>query len=186
MIRRPLILLLALGLMACGSTPPAIHYYSLTQGAGTTASGGVPQHELRFAPLVLSDQIDSINLVYELQGQELQFAERHRWAGTLDNQLEQLTQEGLSARLPGWVVREEGGEGNRLAIRIQQFGGRFDGKAVVSGRWRLTAPDGKVLLERPFREERTLPADGYNALVGELSLGWGKVLDGIAHEVARH
>lgn len=180
-----LILAISLGVAACGTTPPSIRYYRLDAGVAVPQGASQPlQHELQLAPLRLASQLDSTNLVFELPGQELQFAEYHRWAGTLDDQLEQLTRDGLSARLPGWVMRDESG-GDRLEIRVQQFGGRHDGHAVLSGRWRLLGADGKVKLDRLFHDARPLPADGYSALVGELSLGWGELLDQISREVAR-
>ncbi len=37
----------------------------------------------------------------------------------------------------------------------------------------------------PFRQERVLPADGYNALVNELGQGWQQLLDQIATEVRK-
>ncbi|MBZ6074177.1 PqiC family protein [Aeromonas schubertii] len=185
MTRRMTILLLALGLGACSANVPTVHYYSLGLPQGKALSTA-PRHELRLAPLSISEQVDSVSLVYELEGHELTFTERHRWAGTLDDQLEQLTLSGLSSRLPGWALRESGGSGNRLAIRLQQFAGRHDGMAVLSGRWSLEAADGRVLLDRPFSQVRPLPADGYNALVGELAKGWNQLLDEIASEVVRY
>ncbi|MEW7865904.1 PqiC family protein [Aeromonas diversa] len=185
MIRCVTILMLALGLGACASTAPTVHYYSLGLPQAQTLPARAPEHELRLAPLSISGQIDSVSLVYELEGHELTFTERHRWAGTLDDQLEQLTISGLSSRLPGWALRDNGGKGNRLSIRLQQFAGRHDGMAVLAGRWRLEGEDGRVLLERPFSQVRPLPADGYNALVGELAKGWNQLLDEIAAEVIR-
>lgn len=185
MKRRVLVPLIALALGACSATTPAIHFYSLSQGSSSHVNNSVvPQRELQLAPLTLSDQIDSVNLVYELPGHELQLAEQNRWAGTLDNQLEQLTLEGLSARLPGWVIREEGGKGPRLSLRVQQFAGRYDGKALVTVRWRLIGEDGKVLLDKLFQSERPLPTDGYNALVGELASSWSALLDDVAKGVS--
>ena len=75
------------------------------QPAGVMAQ---PQHQLVLRPVALSGQLDRMSLVYQLEGNELHFAEYHRWAGSLDAQLNQLTLSGLSSRLPGWVVRQDG------------------------------------------------------------------------------
>ncbi|MFQ2189990.1 PqiC family protein [Aeromonas jandaei] len=183
------ILTLALtGLLAgCSGTQPALHYYSLAADSQQPAAAPVtPQHQLVLRPIALAGQLDRISLVYQLEGQELHFTEYHRWAGSLDDQLNQLTLNGLSSRLPGWVVRQDGGrKGPVLTILVERFQGRHDGRAVLSGRWRLLAEDGSVLREAPFNQVRVLPADGYNALVSELGLGWQQLLDQIADEVRK-
>ncbi|MGY4026725.1 PqiC family protein [Aeromonas rivuli] len=175
------------GLLAGCSSAPALHYYSLdADGTPQAAPVSRPQHQLVLRPVQLSDQLDNVSLVYQLEGKELLFTEYQRWAGSLDGQLNQLTQNGLSARLPGWVVRQDGArQGPVLNISVQRFQGRFDGRAVLSGRWRLLAEDGRVLQDNPFHMERVLPADGYGALVGELGMGWQQLLDQIAAELRK-
>ncbi|WP_042013613.1 PqiC family protein [Aeromonas fluvialis] len=181
--------ILTLGLLAllagCSSTQPSLHYYSLNgDSQPPLATPAQPQHQLVLRPVRLASQLDRISLVYQLEGQELHFTEHHRWAGSLNDQLNQLTLNGLSTRLPGWVVRQDGArKGPQLSISVERFQGRHDGSAVLSGRWRLLAEDGTVLRDAPFRQERVLPADGYNALVRELGQGWQQLLDQIATEV---
>lgn len=175
-----------LGLLAgCSSAPTALHYYSLDaeipQSNGVTAQ---PQHQLVLRPVALSGQLDRMSLVYQLEGKELHFAEYHRWAGSLDAQLNQLTLNGLSSRLPGWVIRQDGArKGPVLTISVERFQGRHDGRALLSGRWRLLTEEGVVLRDVPFQQERVLPADGYGALVDELGQGWQQLLDQIAADV---
>ncbi|MGE6106825.1 PqiC family protein [Aeromonas sobria] len=175
------------GLLAGCSSAPALHYYSLdADGSAQAAPISRPQHQLVLHPVILSDELDASKLVYQMEGKELYFTEYQRWAGSLDGQLNQLTQNGLSARLPGWVVRQDGArQGPVLTIRVQRFQGRFDGRAVLSGRWRLLAEDGRVLQDTPFHLERVLPSDGYGTLVSELGLGWQQLLDQIAAELRK-
>ncbi|MCH7370179.1 MULTISPECIES: PqiC family protein [Aeromonas] len=187
-MKKRMMTLAMLGLLAaCSSAPTSLHYYSLDTGsqpAGATVAQ--PQHQLVLRPITLSGQLDRMSLVYQLAGNELHFAEYHRWAGSLDAQLNQLTLNGLSSRLPGWVVRQDGArKGPVLSISVERFQGREDGRALLSGRWRLLTEEGTVLRDVPFQQERVLPADGYGVLVDELGQGWQQLLDQIATEVRK-
>lgn len=187
-MKKPMMALALLGLLAgCGSAPASLHYYSLDADSQPAPTMAVqPQHQLVLRPVTLSGQLDRISLVYQLEGRELHFAEYHRWAGSLDGQLNQLTLNGLSSRLPGWVVRQDDTrKGPVLAISVERFQGRHDGRAILSGRWRLLTEEGVVLRDVPFQQVRTLPADGYGSLVDELGQGWQQLLDQIATEVRK-
>lgn len=185
MRKTALMIALLANLSGCASTTPALHYYSLSAPEASMAPAQIPQQQLRLRPVELASQLDRISLVYQLAGQELHFTEYHRWAGALDDQLNQLTLNGLSARLPGWVVRQDDArQGPQLTISLDRFQGRHDGRAVVSGRWRLLSEQGQVLRDVPFNQVRTVPADGYNPLVAELSASWQQLLDEIAKQVA--
>lgn len=185
-MKKRMMTLALLGLLTgCSSAPTALHYYSLDaeipQSNSVTAQ---PRHQLVLRPVALSGQLDRMSLVYQLEGKELHFAEYHRWAGSLDAQLNQLTLNGLSSRLPGWVVRQDGArKGPVLTISVERFQGRHDGRALLSGRWRLLTEEGVVLRDVPFQQERVLPADGYGVLVDELGQGWQLLLDQIAADV---
>ncbi|WP_447502328.1 PqiC family protein [Aeromonas caviae] len=185
-MKKRMLTLALLGLLAgCGSAPTTLHYYSLdADTAPSSVTTAQPQHQLVLRPVALSGQLDRMSLVYQLEGKELHFAEYHRWAGSLDAQLNQLTLNGLSSRLPGWVVRQDGArKGPVLSISVERFQGRHDGRALLSGRWRLLTEEGVVLIDVPFQQERVLPADGYGALVNELGQGWQLLLDQIAADV---
>ncbi|MGL4468677.1 MAG: PqiC family protein [Aeromonas hydrophila] len=187
-MKKQMMVLALLGLLAgCSSAPTQLHYYSLDAEAQQPATVvAQPQHQLVLKPVSLSGQLDRMSLVYQLEGKELHFAEYHRWAGSLDAQLDQLTLNGLSSRLPGWVVRQDGArKGPVLTIAVERFQGRHDGRAVLSGRWRLLTEEGTVLRDVPFQQVRVLPADGYGTLVSELGAGWQQLLDQIAAEVRK-
>ncbi|MBP4040040.1 MULTISPECIES: PqiC family protein [Aeromonas] len=185
-MKKRMVTLALLGLLAgCSAAPETLHYYSLdAQSLHPQGVMAQPQHQLVLRPVVLSGQLDRMSLVYQLEGNELHFAEYHRWAGSLDAQLNQLTLNGLSSRLPGWVVRQDGArKGPVLSITVERFQGRQDGRALLSGRWRLLTEEGVVLRDVPFQQERVLPADGYGTLVDELGQGWQLLLDQIAADV---
>ena len=185
-MKKRMMSLALLGLLAgCSTAPETLHYYSLdAQSPHPQGVMAQPQHQLVLRPVVLSGQLDRMSLVYQLEGNELHFTEYHRWAGSLDAQLNQLTLNGLSSRLPGWVVRQDGArKGPVLSITVERFQGRQDGRALLSGRWRLLTEEGVVLRDVPFQQERVLPADGYGTLVDELGQGWQLLLDQIAADV---
>ncbi|MNP54904.1 hypothetical protein D3C76_1495030 [compost metagenome] len=82
------------------------------------------------------------------------------------------------------MIRQDGArKGPVLTISVERFQGRHDGRALLSGRWRLLTEEGVVLRDVPFQQERVLPADGYGALVDELGQGWQQLLDQIAADV---
>jgi len=163
-MKKRMMTLALLGLLAgCGSAPTTLHYYSLdADTAPSSVTTAQPQHQLVLRPVALSGQLDRMSLVYQLEG----------------------TLNGLSSRLPGWVVRQDGArKGPVLSISVERFQGRHDGRALLSGRWRLLTEEGVVLRDVPFQQERVLPADGYGALVNELGQGWQLLLDQIAADV---
>ncbi|MGY3858117.1 PqiC family protein [Aeromonas intestinalis] len=187
-MKKRMMTLALLGLLAgCSSAPASLHYYSLDTGSQPAPLMATkPQHQLVLRPVALAGQLDRVSLVYQLEGNELHFAEYHRWAGSLDAQLNQLALSGLSSRLPSWVVRQDGArKGPVLSISVERFQGRHDGRALLSGRWRLLTEDGVVLRDVPFQQARVLPADGYGTLVDELGQGWQQLLDQIATEVRK-
>ena len=116
-MKKEILTLALLGLLAGCSSQPSLHYYSLDADSQQPVTAPTqPQHQLVLRPVVLASQLDRISLVYQLEGQELHFTEYHRWAGSLDDQLNQVTMNGLSARLPGWVVRQDGARHVALAL----------------------------------------------------------------------
>ena len=154
-MKKRMLTLALLGLLAgCGSAPTTLHYYSLdADTAPSSVTTAQPQHQLVLRPVALSGQLDRMSLVYQLEGKELHFAEYHRWAGSLDAQLNQLTLNGLSSRLPGWVVRQDGA---RKAC-AEHLGRAFPGAA-----------------RRPRPAQRSLaPADGGGGRVERCSLPAG-------------
>ncbi|MGL4776863.1 MAG: PqiC family protein, partial [Aeromonas veronii] len=79
-MKKEILTLALLGLLAGCSSQPSLHYYSLDgDNQQPVTAPAQPQHQLVLRPVALASQLDRISLVYQLEGQELHFTEYHRW-----------------------------------------------------------------------------------------------------------
>ncbi len=177
--------LAALLLAGCAGTTSAPQRYTLPDApAGETAGPEAP-HQLLLRPPRLADYLDVDGLVMQMDDITLVEARSHQWAEALGRQLQRGLRDRLAAALPETRVQldEPGGreaQALTLGLEINRFQGRHDGLAVIGGRWRLHAPDGRLLAEDALRVETELAADGYPALVRAL----GRGLDNAAARLA--
>ncbi|MGL4206109.1 MAG: ABC-type transport auxiliary lipoprotein family protein, partial [Aeromonadaceae bacterium] len=70
------------------------------------------------------------------------------------------------------VLEGEGADADswHLAVTITAFQGRFDGQAIVAGRWILRRDE--LIYSQSFQRSIPLSEDGYPALVRALREGW--------------
>ncbi|WP_328731585.1 PqiC family protein [Vreelandella azerica] len=102
---------------------------------------------------------------------------------TLDRQLERNLRGELAQALPASrLSRANNTPGDALSIRldVDEFQGRYDGYAVVSGQWQLRDADNQLLHLGIFNQSAALSDDGYPALVRALGQAWSNVADEIA------
>ena len=174
--------LLALLLTACsGGAEPAYYALNLPTAKSVTAAQQTAGERLVVTRVTLPEYLNDMGIAYQQDDVQVVTANQARWAEALDKQLTQALVLGLSGRLSGVQVIE-GADGRpdiwRLSIEVSGFQGRFDGKAVVAGRWVLQRGD--QIHSQPFLRLIPLAEDGYPALVRALRDGWQQEIDELA------
>ena len=174
--------LLALLLTACsGGAVPAYYALNLPTAKSVTAAQQTAGERLVVTRVTLPEYLNDMGIAYQQDDVQVVTANQARWAEALDKQLTQALVMGLSGRLSGVQVIE-GADGRpdiwRLSIEVSGFQGRFDGKAVVAGRWVLQR--GEQIYSQPFLRLIPLAEDGYPALVRALRDGWQQEIDELA------
>nr|MBP8039291.1 membrane integrity-associated transporter subunit PqiC [Aeromonadaceae bacterium] len=107
-------------------------------------------------------------------------ANQARWAEALDKQLTRSLVQSLSEQLERVQVLEGPNAKSQvwhLNLEITAFQGRFDGQAVVAGRWVLQ--QGDKAYSHSFQTQVPLQEDGYPALVRALRKGWQSEIDSL-------
>lgn len=173
--------LLALLLTACsGGAEPAYYALNLPTAKSVTAEQTAGER-LVVTRVTLPEYLNDMGIAYQQNDVQVVTANQARWAEALDKQLTQALVLGLSGRLSGVQVID-GADGRpdiwRLSVEVSGFQGRFDGKAVVAGRWVLQRGD--QVHSQPFLHLIPLAEDGYPALVRALRDGWQQEIDELA------
>lgn len=178
-------------LSACATTPHQPWLYSLTTPTtGTTLPNKTPtaRAALIVNPIHVAEFLQHSGIIYKTAPNRLSVARQHRWAAPLTAQLRQYIYRGLTARLPSIAVYPNVSDAPlktwRLTVEFNSFHGRFDGKALVAGDWRLRNKNGRVIAQSSFNQAIPLAEDGYEALVAALSKGLERVTDAIASTIS--
>lgn len=172
-MRRCLRFMLPWLLVGCAAQPTP-QYYALTLPSQSTVSDPARQGPLlQVQNLTLPDYLAQAGIAYQEDDIQLTLANQARWAEPLDRQLGTLLLAQLEQDLPQVQLLgpEERGEAWRLSLFVDAFQGRFDGQAVISGRWVLQGPQEQRHAGR-FNQLEPLSEDGYPALVRALQKGW--------------
>ena len=168
-----------------GGAAPAYYALNLPADKVATASPVASGPRLVVSRVVLPEYLNEIGIAFQQDDVQVVTANQARWAEALDKQLTQALVLGLSDRLP--VVQViEGSDGRsdlwRLTVEVSAFQGRYDGKAVVAGRWLLQ--QGDKVYSQPFQRLLPLTEDGYPALVRALRDGWQQEITSMAEQLS--
>ncbi|MGJ8522782.1 hypothetical protein R84981_001473 [Carnimonas sp. R-84981] len=183
--------LLAL-LSGCGGGAVDMHYYNLPSAnqpplqKQTATQSRTP---LSVAPITLSSYLSGSGIVYQTSPVEYSEAQLNLWADDLSEQLTSQLRDSLDQRLGYAEVLPTGADtsnAQRVAIKLSQFQGRYDGKAVIKGRYQLYDASQHTLLDKPIDVSVPLKKDGYEALVSALGDAWQQVAQQIAVTLDGH
>nr|WP_298376262.1 ABC-type transport auxiliary lipoprotein family protein [uncultured Halomonas sp.] len=182
------LLLSFLSLTGCATGGASTERYTLPGGSDTKASassdmsGSASQRTLILDSLELASYLESQGIILQSDDIRVREASSHLWAESLKRQLDRGLRQRLASRLPNTRVLESGNNADALHLRVivDQFQGRYDGLAVVSGRWQLYDDSGELLTLKPFDVTQALESDGYPALVRALGRAWDQVAGDIA------
>lgn len=175
-------LVLLLGGCAADPTPA---YYALTLASDPAPAKPVSQGPVLVVERIsLPDYLNDLGIAYQQDDVQIVQANQARWAEALDRQLGRAVQEQLSRQLervqvvPGPASPPDAWH---LWLEVEGFQGRYDGRALVAGRWRLQ--QGERIYSQAFAEAVPLDEDGYPALVRALRKGWQEQVAQMAEQL---
>ena len=172
-------------LLGC-SSPSAPAYYALELPGSEPPTRQVTQGPLLVVDrVVLPEYLNDMGIAFQQDDVQVVTANQARWAEALDLQLTRSLVQSLSRQFTQLQV-VEGPNPDRqvwhLNLEVTGFQGRFDGKAVVAGRWLLQR--GEQSYSQAFQQTIPLTEDGYPALVRALRSGWQQEVATLAKEIA--
>ncbi|EKN3345108.1 membrane integrity-associated transporter subunit PqiC [Yersinia ruckeri] len=167
-----MMVVMALVLSACSSSPDKTYYQLPALGTPVAASSSTVSHQLWLEHVSVADYLAASGVVYQTNDVQYVIANNNLWASPLDQQLQQTLVTNLSSALPNWLVSAQPLDSDQavLNVTITGFHGRYDGKVVIKGVWILKYRD--KLIKQPFDLELKQNEDGYDALVRTLAQGW--------------
>lgn len=186
-------LLLCLLLTACASEP--MHYYHLA--AADTPAPSSASTPLRTTPSTerlplvievrLPDYLNTANIAYQRSEAGMALAQNNRWAEAPETAIARLLTTRLAQQMPEthWQSASTRINERAMSVRIllDQFNGRYDGRAVLAGQWQLIDTKQTVLSTQAIHLEIAQHGDGYQALVQALNQGVAQLATQIATEL---
>jgi uncharacterized protein len=180
---RVAILLLALMVVGCGSSP-ATRYYTLDPVHGTqVAFTGAP---IQLGHVELPATLDRQSIVTHAAGNRLEISEQDRWAAPLDELVRRALAENLRDRLPRGIVIAAGDPtppGTRtLVVNVQRFMPDASGKVVLDVDWTVQYA-GKFGVPRHLSMQTELDGQGGEAVADAMSRALGQLADDIVRQM---
>lgn len=172
-------------LSGCSSTP-ATHQYTLPQHALTLSQIAAPRPGVLVMPVQLAGHLQVNGIVFQTSPIEVNEARNNVWADALSNQLDRALYQALSNRLhTANLIPGDSSDAPTyyVVIQLNQFQGRYDGKAIVSGQYRVMNAERRVIRQSAFSYTEPLAQDGYSALVDALDKGVQQLADNITQQL---
>lgn len=157
-------LILAALLVACAGQPVEPRYYLLRGDVPLDNRQLVPASGYGLGAVVLAPYIDQQGLLLETADGTLRPARQHLWAepiieGARIFLLQEISHSSGKDLLP----LPAGSDAALINVRIDQFHGTSDGRAVLVAYWWVSR-DGEPTAGYKFAQARQLDASGYDAL----------------------
>jgi uncharacterized lipoprotein YmbA len=138
-MRLAAVILMALGLAACGSSPPVAFYTLDPVPPGDQPRSAYAGPPLQVGNVAVPPMLDREELVTVAGSNRVAISDRHRWAAPLSAMIRRVLTTDLRARLGAASVRSPGepvsGNSCRIALDIQQFAGEPGGSLILEGDW---------------------------------------------------
>ncbi len=174
MTRNSFVVIVLLGLMACGSNPVEDHYYSLVLAADDVIA---PVHteetraHLIVGPVQLPEYLNRRGLAIQIDSNQIQTANHHFWAEPLEEAISKVLVRDIAILASGVTVDRDAGRWTdsgdcRLRIEFDKFHATDRSRVVSSGRYWVSSSDSDVKQE--FETTQTLSADGHANAVAAL------------------
>lgn len=182
-------LIMGLLILAGCSSVPATHQYTLPEHPVTRTSvpAGAPGATL--LPVQLAGHLVVNGIVVQTSPLEVNEARNNLWADALSNQTDRAIAQALRTKLRN--VRLLPGDSADIpalyaVVNLDQFQGRYDGKAIVSGQYRLMNAERHLVSQQDFSYALPLAHDGYPALVDALDDALQQLSNAMAIDIDHH
>lgn len=175
----PAVLLIALLLSGCGTTPPSQFYLLEAMPADSAAParpGGNEGLHIGVGPVEFADYLGRSQIVTRKDGVEISLAETHRWAEPLQNNFSRVLAENLSMllatdRISLHPSRNWADIDYQVLVDVSRFDADSSGSVTLAASWSIRGKGGSGLLamrKSTFRAE-TRAAASHADIVRALS-----------------
>lgn len=175
-------------LAGCGSTP-ATHQYTLPEHAVARTLLPAAAPGVSVMPVQLSGHLLVNGIVVQTSPLEVNEARNNLWAEALSNQIDRSLAQALSATLQhARLLPGDSADAPALyaVVSLDQFQGRYDGKAIVSGQYRLMNAERRLVSQRNIAYAVPLAKNGYPALIEALDAGLQQLAGTLARDIDQH
>lgn len=187
-----LLVVVLLGLAACGSNPVEENYYSLVLAADDVSAPTGPDEEsaqLIVGPVELPEYLDRRGIAMQIGSNRIQTANHHLWAEPLEEAIAKVLVRDISDLANGMTVDRDAGRWTdagdcRLRIEFDKFHPTDRSRVVSSGRYWIVSTDSNV--KKEFDVTQTLYADGYDQAVKALRLSLRVLATQISETIEGH
>ena len=188
-----LILLAAVFLAGCSSSPPPVQFYTLNSLSEEMPQANTPDPDQNIAigigPVQIPQILDRPQIVTRTGPNKIKVDEFHRWAGPLRDGFTRILAENISLLLATdrvavypWDV--DFNPQYRVAVNIRYFEGQLGENVLLDVVWRvsdLNSQEVRVVKTSVIKEP--LSAGGYDALVAAKSQAIARLSREIAREI---
>ena len=189
-MRSPILLLAALMLAGCGSSPKT-HYFTLSRvprGQEQTASIGAP---VTVAAVHVPQSLDRSEMVRATGDNTVEISDQERWTAPLGEMARRVLSEDLAERLPrDKVVLPDAPappQTAQIVVSLAEFGADPGGKVALAGSWSLLEGErGKPLLRRDVSLQTAAKGPGASGDAAAMSELLGELASNIAKALAEH
>lgn len=134
-------------------------------------------------PITLPTSIDRRPIVRTLDGQRVDIADGHRWAGTLKSEIAQrlagaVARESGLTRVTAWPQASIARPDQSLLVDVQRFEAEGFEKVTLTAVWTVRR-NGQDIASRRFSASEPVAAPTYDALVA----AHGRLIDALAKNV---
>jgi uncharacterized lipoprotein YmbA len=179
MIRNSFLVIVLLGLMACGSNPVEDHYYSLVLAADDVMAPVRSEErkaQLIVGPIQLPEYLNRRGLAMQIDSNQIQTANHHFWAEPLEEAISKVLVRDIANLASGVTVDRDAGRWTdpgdcRLRIEFDKFHATDRSRVVSSGRYWISSADSDVRQE--FDVTESISADGHAHAVAALRRSLG-------------
>lgn len=175
------LLLSALLLAGCGSTPKT-SFYTLTPAAAGTRADAKGSYSVAIGPVAIPDSVDRPQMVLRTGANQVAISEFERWAGPLKNEIALALAENLRSRLGGasvFTYPQGIGADVNVSVDVQRFDSALGEAATVDVLWQVRPAKGAARSGRAQVREVAVGA-GYDALVA----AHGRALAAVSGDIA--
>jgi hypothetical protein len=174
MSRNSFLIIVLLGLTACGSNPLQDHYYSLVLAADDVTAPVRTEEataHLIVGPVRLPEYLNRRGLAIQIDANQIQTANHHFWAEPLEEAISKVLVRDIADLASGVTVDRDAGRWTdsgdcHLRIEFDKFHATDQSRVVSSGRYWVSSSDANIKQE--FAVTQTLFADGHAHAVAAL------------------